>query len=294
MIMKAAKGVAVLSALTMLSFLGWPIESHAQQVDASSGDVVFDRMDSSVVVRNSVIRNNQTAGGISASSIPMANTGPLAGGVRARRGRMTLFNVKLLDNEVRNNSSYGSGRGGCMYTFGSVVLRNVLMTGNAASLKGRIGNAIFLEAGELLLENVTIATNINDNASGVAIHRNNGRGTLRNTILWDNVGDFNSTNNIAISYSLSNELDDGLNHNLTANPIFIDSEAGDFRIQGVASGVTPSPAVDAGTNIWWMANAVDLAGQPRILRGNPANPVQRVDMGAYEAVPPPGSLFLFR
>lgn len=58
-------------------------------------------------------------------------------------------------------------------------------------------------------------------------------------------------------------------NNCVTNPGFRNAAAGDYRLRG------DSPCRDAGTNLEWMANAVDLDGGPRIVSG-------RVDIGAYE------------
>ena len=57
--------------------------------------------------------------------------------------------------------------------------------------------------------------------------------------------------------------------------------AEDYRIAG------NSPCVNTGTNQSWMVGATDLAGAARIVAGV-------VDMGAYEFVPPSGTLIVIR
>jgi T5SS/PEP-CTERM-associated repeat protein len=59
---------------------------------------------------------------------------------------------------------------------------------------------------------------------------------------------------------------------LTNAPGFLDRPGGDFRL------AFDSPCINAGTNLLWMTNAVDLAGSPRIFN-------QVVDIGAYERSP---------
>ena len=65
------------------------------------------------------------------------------------------------------------------------------------------------------------------------------------------------------------------NGNISADPLFVNSAAGDFHLQPA------SPAVDAGTNSVANLPQTDYAGNPRILDGN-NDCVSTVDIGAYE------------
>ena len=53
-----------------------------------------------------------------------------------------------------------------------------------------------------------------------------------------------------------------------------------------------SPCINAGTNLPWMTDPADL--RSRDLDGNPRIASEVVDMGAYEAIPPAGTLFTIR
>jgi hypothetical protein len=89
------------------------------------------------------------------------------------------------------------------------------------------------------------------------------------------------TNDIALcAYSCAPELTNSINKNLTGNPLFKNAALGNFTLQA------GSPCINSGTNLSWMANAVDLAGASRI-QG------RLVDMGAYEATPAGGTAVLF-
>lgn len=63
--------------------------------------------------------------------------------------------------------------------------------------------------------------------------------------------------------------------NIGANPLFVDPEHGDYRLQAA------SPCVDAGDAGLALPGEVDLAGNPRVQGSG-------VDMGAYEFASPPG------
>jgi hypothetical protein len=66
----------------------------------------------------------------------------------------------------------------------------------------------------------------------------------------------------------------GVNANISASPSFIDSAAGNYRLQ---SG---SPAIDAGSALGAPDN--DFDGTPRPLDGN-GDSTAAVDIGAFEA-----------
>lgn len=78
------------------------------------------------------------------------------------------------------------------------------------------------------------------------------------------------------SYSLSNccvTPTNGLTgaNNITNPPVFVDFPAMNFRL------APSSPCINAGVNLDWMVNAVDLDGRLRLRDG-------RVDIGCYEHI----------
>ena len=70
--------------------------------------------------------------------------------------------------------------------------------------------------------------------------------------------------------------------NKTNNPLFVNTNAGNYRL------TSASPCVNTGISEGWMTGAMDLDGHSRIDRLG-----GKVDMGAYEFLPK-GTFVLFR
>ncbi|NLL84516.1 MAG: hypothetical protein GX230_09810, partial [Lentisphaerae bacterium] len=75
--------------------------------------------------------------------------------------------------------------------------------------------------------------------------------------------------------------------NLCEDPLFIDPDGGNFRLQ------FESTAVDSGLNVMWLTDSIDLDGNLRLQRGNAAND-KVLDRGAYELQQARGTLILIR
>jgi hypothetical protein len=72
------------------------------------------------------------------------------------------------------------------------------------------------------------------------------------------------------SYSCAPELGIATSAgNTTNDPLFVNRLAGDYQL------TAESPCFNAGTNLTWMTNALDLSGAARLVGPRP-------DMGAYE------------
>ena len=67
----------------------------------------------------------------------------------------------------------------------------------------------------------------------------------------------------------------GSNGNVSADPLFLDATAGDYRVS------MTSPVVDGGHDAAPALPATDIAGQARVVDGN-ADGIARVDIGALE------------
>jgi hypothetical protein len=98
---------------------------------------------------------------------------------------------------------------------------------------------------------------------------------VANSIVWDNVAPL-ATNALdtTFDHSATWPLPEGgydLGGNLDADPQFVNSGVGNYRLAGT------SPCVNAGTNLPWIVGETDLDGSARFVG-------VIVDMGAYEYV----------
>lgn len=130
------------------------------------------------------------------------------------------------------------------------------------------------DEGEPTMYNLTIVgcgTGVRSYFGGYA----DGHGSLSNSIVW-NCGN-------CLSVEGSSSLDVGYSDievggawpgegNIMSDPLFVDTALVDYRLQAA------SPCISAGTNMTWMAGALDLKGHSRIIGST-------VDMGAYEFAP---------
>ena len=110
-------------------------------------------------------------------------------------------------------------------------------------------------------------------------------GSITNTIMYGNSAS-TATNIYQAGGSIGNccspdLMPGGLSSNINGDPLFVDFSLRDYQL------FAGSPCVDAGRDRAWMLDALDLIGNARIER-------LRVDMGAFENVPPPGTILLVR
>ncbi|MDP2896114.1 MAG: choice-of-anchor Q domain-containing protein [bacterium] len=187
-------------------------------------------------------------------------------------GGLTYCDGLIRGNVIFANSSTMGG--GVRHCNGTLI--NNLIIGNSATL----GGAIAWCGGTI--ENCTIVANSAQlRASGLY----ECTGTILNCIIWGNTAPeapqtYESPN---ITYSCIQDWAGGGEGNIADDPLFVDVdgpddgpltyEDNDYRLNAA------SPCIDAGKNEEWMADAVDLDGNPRIWRGRDS---WTADMGAYE------------
>jgi len=176
------------------------------------------------------------------------------GGVFCTSSDVFLTNCVITDNICTNSSGSASGSGGGVY---GGTLYNCLVASNSAALSG--GGVI-----GATLYNCTVSGN-HAGQSGGGVYRS----ASANCIVYSNTAlAYNNHGLSSFNYSCTTPMPTNGVGNITNAPVFVNYAAGDLRLMGT------SPCLDAGNNTN-VLTGVDLAGNPRIMRGN-------VDMGAYE------------
>ena len=170
--------------------------------------------------------------------------------------------------------------GGGVYASGASVVRDCIIEGNSSENDGGgvymglvsnclvYGNSASGYGGGLYQCDQVTSSTIVSNAAGSGGGGTYGSSNL-NCIVYDNTGGNYSGG--AFSYSCTTPLASG-EGNITNDPQFVSATAGDYHKQ------LGSPCINTGTNMGWMAGAVDLDGNDRLIDGV-------VDMGCYEFGP---------
>jgi hypothetical protein len=187
---------------------------------------------------------------------------------------------------IQSNSvqyAQSPGGGGIWMTGGHV--RQCLIAGNnATNGSAGMGGAIYMTNAASIVDNCTIAGNYATNSGGVGGVFMGG-GYVTNGIVYYNTGLGGAVANLGgqatnYAYSCAPELTAGVNGNVSSAPNFVSANPPTYQL---AEG---SPCIDTGARLGWMvAGALDLAGNPRIMRIGP-------DMGCYEAFPAKGSILV--
>ncbi|MFH0954474.1 MAG: hypothetical protein V1873_09115 [Verrucomicrobiota bacterium] len=190
------------------------------------------------------------------------NTAASGGGVYFSLGG-TVENCKVVGNIA---GMYGGGA----YLDQGGELRNCLVVSNIASR----GGGAYLISGGLVGSSTLCGNTGTSRGGGVYI---SGAGMIRNSIIYYNASangsNFYNTTATA-SYTNCCASPVGMlegSGNISGPPGFVDYAAGDLHL------ASTSACVNAGTNDVWMEDAVEVDGQPRVMRGI-------VDIGADEYV----------
>jgi hypothetical protein len=183
------------------------------------------------------------------------------GGLAVWRSSPTLTNVVVDGNKAQYSGGIDNSRDSHIRMYHSVISRN-----EGTDLGGGIGNDY---SSVLTFQNVTISHNTSADGGGVFMEENEAAApfTFVNTIIWgnDSYGELDPAN-LSYTYSLVQGLP-ASGTNLNEDPLFVDPDNGDFRLQPC------SPAINAGDPT--ITGGLDIAGRPRVQLG-------RIDMGAYE------------
>lgn len=277
-------------------------------------------------IRNCVItRNTSGAGGygtgVAASGTLLTNcvisenknslSSGTAGGVYAQVGT-TVANCTIVSNRakyvggiylngagaVARNCEIAYNYGGTSFGGGEALsgtFEGCLVIGNESA-----GNAggLYLARSADSVQNCTIAGNKSvsgvSSAGGLYLLGGANTPSAVNTIVWGNeaggvasdVAGYTSK----VSYCCASNLVAGVSNNITADPQFAKagSGVGLTYVRGDYHLKAGSPCIDTASNLGWIATAVDIEGNPRIMGAGP-------NRGAFEKTRPGrGSLILIR
>ena len=247
----------------------------------NSGGAILNEA-SSIIIDEAVFTSNIAGGSGGAVfnaelSNSVINDVLFEGNSALNSGGGAVFNFEsspvLTSVEFRSNSATATG--GAIYNLGEetgTAVANGIFEGNTAEF----GGAIYSSFGSTRGVNLTFANNT-ASLNGSAIYTAGDEDTVStytNTIVWNNTQSediesiFNDGTEAEISQSIVEGGYEPGTDIIDADPLFVDSEAVDFRL------AADSPAIDVG-----IAEPVfletDLAGFDRVIG-------EGVDLGAYE------------
>ena len=241
--------------------------------------------DSQITVIGCRIANNKTHARQGDRNIKHHGAGVCISHVGQRWGGYTA----VINSEIVGNFFSGLGDqfgAGLASLNGNLLLRNCLISGNKGNhdpAKTLVTGGVYIRGGTARIENCTVVDN---EAEGLGQYAANAPIIeVVNTIVDGHTNDIGNLAEAMFDHSCASNLTAGVQDNINADPAFVDAVGGNYRLT-LESAIT-SPCFNAGTTLDWMADATDLAGERRIRSG-------RVDMGAYEAVPPASTLLILR
>jgi hypothetical protein len=172
----------------------------------------------------------------------------------------------------------------CYNGLASSVIRNCLLYGNRSA---GAGGGLITHTANLDMDNCTVVGNTaGGNGGGIALQWD--AHSVRNCIIYGNTGTtpyenwYTTAQSLQdISFSCTTPLPTYGTNNIVADPLLKNVNDGDYTLR------RGSPCIDAGDNDDWMNTSIDLAGNPRLVRN-------RVDIGAFEAPPPQGTVVIVR
>ena len=185
-------------------------------------------------------------------------------------GMYNYLSSPILTNCTFSENSAVFGGGMYNYSLSSPKLSNCIFSGNTAS---NVGAGMFNLWCSSTLTNCTFSGNWA--VYGSTVFNDESSLTLNNCILWDEGDEIGIYDGLTIIVTYS-DVQGGWpgEGNLDADPCFVDSDNSDYHL------LPGSPCIDAGDpNYIAEPNETDLDGNPRIINS-------RIDMGAYEYIPP--------
>ncbi len=186
------------------------------------------------------------------------------GGVYMNGG--TIDRCEIFEN-ASGTKLVDFGNGGGVYCYRGKINNCLIINNSAAPFSGSSGNGggVYLDNANAVIKNCTIKDNTAD-FNGHDAYYNNG-GTNYNSIIGNR---HENSGAPYFRYCCLNSSASGVG-NITGNPEFIDSSAGDYRLK------SSSPCINTGYDSY-AAQPYDIKHTARIVNND-------VDMGCYEFVP---------
>ncbi|MBU4211877.1 MAG: hypothetical protein KKD33_04760 [Verrucomicrobia bacterium] len=246
----------------------------------SAGGVYYSKVFDSRILNNS---GASYSGGGAGTGCLLSNC--TLSGNSGKVGSGGAYQSTLINCTLSNNYGYGGSGGGanaCILT-NCVLIDNYSLSGGGAAastlynclVAGNSVTGAWNSGGGGTyggtLYNCTVVSNYTSYTTGGSGGGGGvATGRMYNCIVYFNIAFTNNNchNMMGATNCCTTPAISG-DGNITGNPMFVNTNAGNYRLAEY------SPCINTGTNQDWMTNAVDLDGRIRIRYG-------RVDMGAYE------------
>jgi|GEM_PF-2712384 len=213
----------------------------------------------------------------------------LGGAIRMQNGNLSMINCEFSDNLVDRFGGAINTRGTNHYAYNCLFYNN---TSNDS------GGALYNETGTWHIYNSTFTQNTATTGSAGGIRNLGTIDSLVNCIVYNNsatISSFNDMSTSAINAGLNNligiytgsSLTDGVNGNISGDPLFVNATTDDFNL------ALNSPCFNTGNNAELPMDIFDIDGDsdtseplPTDISGIQARSISgTVDMGAYERIP---------
>jgi hypothetical protein len=266
---------------------------------AGDGGGVGVSFGSPVMMGNTITRNSAQFGGgvafVGASSAQMVRN-TISRNTAGAGAAIELFaaaNVFIANNKIVNNGPAGQGGGFYIVNEADEIIVENVIADNTASSGSQIYSLIPQSAKGFALINNTIVSAPNGGADAAIIADGFNTNVLIENNIISAVGDnaallcnpiyvdgppiveFNDAFNPKISYGDSCSGFDGMNGNISNDPLFLNIAKHMYELTAA------SPVIDMGSNSAPDLPKKDFAGNPRIVDGN-GDGSKIIDMGAYE------------